>query len=303
MTKQLFTRIAKFMVDYRRAGVLLLILLIEALLFVWARESILISQDKFATFQQLLILAVVAPYAFVLWLWRDKARQQELQQVQSSYHQAELFQLQEWIVDSSNPGLQIAALYRLRQYLSGKHGISLMESALHALMYSLRQASPTNENAGDIPLAIEVRNILRTEPEILMQVSRHGLFEGMNLSGIALKDVVLRDINLSNCVLTDADFRNTLFVGAELNNSDFTNARFDGCAFKDVNALDSNFSNADFRNAKLNDIHIRPSNGEIRSSNRIELGPKCVVEGDVVFELIEMAVGAEISGKLVHTPG
>ena len=124
----------------------------------------------------------------------------------------------------------------------------------------------------------------------------------MNLSGIALVDVVLTDVNLSNCVLTRANFRNTRFVRAKLNNSDFTNASFDGCTFDDVIALDSNFSKADFRNAKLNDIRIRPSNGEIRASKRITLGPTCVVEGDVFYELIEMAIGAEINGKLVHVP-
>ena len=42
--------------------------------------------------------------------------------------------------------------------------------------------------------------------------------------------------------------------------------------------------------------------GDVCASQRIELGPTARVIGNVYYNLIEMKVGAEINGKLVHQP-
>ena len=41
--------------------------------------------------------------------------------------------------------------------------------------------------------------------------------------------------------------------------------------------------------------------GDVRSSIHIELLPKSQVTGNVYYNLIEMAIGAEVNGKLVHS--
>jgi cytoskeletal protein CcmA (bactofilin family) len=43
--------------------------------------------------------------------------------------------------------------------------------------------------------------------------------------------------------------------------------------------------------------------GDVVASQRVELGPTARVIGNVYYNLIEMAIGAEINGKLVHKPG
>lgn len=43
--------------------------------------------------------------------------------------------------------------------------------------------------------------------------------------------------------------------------------------------------------------------GDVHSSEHIELSSRARVTGNVYYSLIEMAVGAEVNGKLVHTPG
>jgi cytoskeletal protein CcmA (bactofilin family) len=45
--------------------------------------------------------------------------------------------------------------------------------------------------------------------------------------------------------------------------------------------------------------------GDIEASNRVELGAKARVLGNVHYTIIETAVGAQINGKLIHraTPG
>jgi len=41
-------------------------------------------------------------------------------------------------------------------------------------------------------------------------------------------------------------------------------------------------------------------NGDIRASERVELGATAKVSGNVYYGLIEMAMGAQINGKLIH---
>jgi len=42
--------------------------------------------------------------------------------------------------------------------------------------------------------------------------------------------------------------------------------------------------------------------GDVYANRRVELGPTARVVGNVYYNLIEMAIGAEINGKLVHQP-
>ena len=51
-------------------------------------------------------------------------------------------------------------------------------------------------------------------------------------------------------------------------------------------------------NVRLNGI-VR---GDVFANQRVELGPTARVIGNVYYNLIEMAIGAEINGKLVHQP-
>ena len=40
--------------------------------------------------------------------------------------------------------------------------------------------------------------------------------------------------------------------------------------------------------------------GDVRATERVELGPRARVIGNVQYKLIEMAIGAEVNGKLIH---
>ena len=40
--------------------------------------------------------------------------------------------------------------------------------------------------------------------------------------------------------------------------------------------------------------------GDVRATERIELGQRARVIGNVQYKLIEMAIGAEVNGKLIH---
>ena len=40
--------------------------------------------------------------------------------------------------------------------------------------------------------------------------------------------------------------------------------------------------------------------GDVRATERVELGPGARVIGNVQYKLIEMSIGAEVNGKLIH---
>jgi cytoskeletal protein CcmA (bactofilin family) len=42
--------------------------------------------------------------------------------------------------------------------------------------------------------------------------------------------------------------------------------------------------------------------GDVRAGERLELGPTARVIGNVHYHLIEMAIGAEVNGQLIHEP-
>lgn len=42
--------------------------------------------------------------------------------------------------------------------------------------------------------------------------------------------------------------------------------------------------------------------GDVHSSEHVQLSSRARVTGNVYYNLIEMAIGAEVNGKLVHTP-
>lgn len=42
--------------------------------------------------------------------------------------------------------------------------------------------------------------------------------------------------------------------------------------------------------------------GDVHADKRLELGPEARVTGDVYYNLVQIAVGASVNGKLVHKP-
>lgn len=40
--------------------------------------------------------------------------------------------------------------------------------------------------------------------------------------------------------------------------------------------------------------------GDVRATERVELGPRARVIGNVQYKLIEMSIGSEVNGKLIH---
>jgi cytoskeletal protein CcmA (bactofilin family) len=41
--------------------------------------------------------------------------------------------------------------------------------------------------------------------------------------------------------------------------------------------------------------------GDVHAVEHVELAPQARIRGDVYYNLIEMAIGAEVNGSLVHT--
>jgi cytoskeletal protein CcmA (bactofilin family) len=54
-------------------------------------------------------------------------------------------------------------------------------------------------------------------------------------------------------------------------------------------------------NVQVPDVVVNGTvKGDVVATERVELGPTAQVVGNVVYRLIEMAIGAEVNGKLIH---
>ena len=57
-------------------------------------------------------------------------------------------------------------------------------------------------------------------------------------------------------------------------------------------------------NVNVPNVYLKGTvKGDVTATNRVELGPTAKVIGNVFYNLIEMAIGAEINGKLIHKEG
>jgi len=57
-------------------------------------------------------------------------------------------------------------------------------------------------------------------------------------------------------------------------------------------------------NVNVTDVILNGTvTGDVRSDGRIELAARARVTGDVYYRLIEMAMGAEVNGSLLHNDG
>lgn len=92
---------------------------------------------------QLSNLIIVAPIAFIVWVFRDQNHLRTLSNARKDTNLKEFQQLQEWATESGeekgNEALQISALHSLRGYLKGEYGedfrrgtFEIFTSALHA---------------------------------------------------------------------------------------------------------------------------------------------------------------------------
>ena len=43
-------------------------------------------------------------------------------------------------------------------------------------------------------------------------------------------------------------------------------------------------------------------NGDVHASRHVELLSNAKIKGNVYYNLVELSIGAEVNGKLVHTP-
>jgi len=52
---------------------------------------------------------------------------------------------------------------------------------------------------------------------------------------------------------------------------------------------------------RVPNVHLNGAvHGDVSASNRVDLGTKARVVGNVQYRLVEMAIGAEVNGKLIH---
>lgn len=101
-------------------------------------------------------------------------------------------------------------------------------------------------------------------------------------------------IGANTAVQGDLQFSGGCHVDGRVIGNVTTTAR--GAGFLSVSEQGSVEGSVDVPQVHLNGL----VSGDIVARERVELGPKARVTGNVQYGIIEMALGAEINGKLIH---
>lgn len=83
-------------------------------------------------------------------------------------------------------------------------------------------------------------------------------FHGINLEGLEVPDVRLRQVNFSGAILTAADFRRADLTGANFTDADLTDVNFAGADLTDADFTGANLSGVDLTDAQLTGTQIEP---------------------------------------------
>ncbi|MET0066584.1 MAG: polymer-forming cytoskeletal protein [Candidatus Thiodiazotropha sp.] len=93
----------------------------------------------------------------------------------------------------------------------------------------------------------------------------------------------------------DITFRNGLHVDGVIR-GDVISDPEDPAATLTLSEMGTIDGNVKVGNVMLNGTVI----GDVIASNRVELAPKARIKGTLTYAMLEMAMGAEVNGKLVH---
>lgn len=309
-----------FIKRHFRALLLLFIFLVQiSILFIFKGEiHTIIDELKISEYrlQALLLLLIASPYAYSIWIWKDKAKQKELSNAQANFLQSEFFKVQEWLSDSSKPALQVSSLFKLRDFLAGRHGEEFMTPAVQTLLYTIRAEALNRKNNNFTPLELAFRDVLTTEPDLFFRLSELNKFEGLNLSGASFEDIELSEVKFLNNILRDVNYDGSVLKNVEFISSDLYGATFIGCQLINVDISDTDLTNVDFSASFYESkIHIPKGaiyangdmtltssfiDGDVIVTGNLKLNLGTVITGDLHYGKLSMDVGTRIGGKLIH---
>jgi cytoskeletal protein CcmA (bactofilin family) len=93
----------------------------------------------------------------------------------------------------------------------------------------------------------------------------------------------------------DITFRNGLHVDGVIRGDVLSDPQ-DQSATLTLSELGTIDGNVRVGNVMLNGTVV----GDVIASNRVELAPKAKINGTLTYAMLEMAMGAEVNGKLIH---
>ncbi len=139
-----YAKLSKTPSTWKRA---LWVLLMGAVVFgliviFWEYWILIFKEIDSKPIVQLSNLIMVAPIAFIVWVFRDQNHLRTLSNARKDTNLKEFQQLQEWATGSGeakgNEALQISALHSLRGYLKGEYGDGFRRGAFEIFTSALR---------------------------------------------------------------------------------------------------------------------------------------------------------------------
>lgn len=255
---------------------------IALLLIFWKPVSGFFNTHSWLNSLQLFLLS--APVAYLLWIYRDANKLEEIENERIGQKQADFHKLEEWLASAeTDENLKVVAVHQLEPYLRLDAGYpAFFQRPCCGLLLSIleewgkqqretpkKAAAETDHVSVEVPATIQAihalvaRNLARVRP----LAEHHALdlsfahleganLEGANLMGVHLELAHLELAHLEGARLEGADLRGAHLEGANLNHARLERADFTGARgltvdqFKSSRHLDKTLFNANF-GAKL----------------------------------------------------
>ena len=206
-----------------------------------------------------IVLISGAPFAWLVWVVRDRGKTEELRIRVSSNAQRVFEKLQEW-TNGDNATLQAAAIYQLRPFIFGESG-GLIPKELTG------KENPFAQPGMEILRALlDDRSWLKAWGERFPDTAGIKSDPG-KAHGRAPRSPVLRAIEsiLRNEHLPHKDFSDWNLSGLDLrhaflNHASFINANLEGTNFSEAHLVGAIFVGAQMKDAMFNDAHLESAN-------------------------------------------
>jgi len=191
--------------------------------------------------ESLISIIIAAPVAWVLWIWRNHDKTQNIELLTTKEDFDRFIQLTKIAEDEKEKeGIRSAAIIALLPYLKGEMGTRLHGMSISFLRALLNQLCIINgpSPAGQTELKIEYKECFRAAEYIVIEGLKAkwlAPLDGFNFSGMNFNSISL-PLKFSKCFFKETEFSNVIAQRAE----------FKLCTFDKAQFIGGNFSNSQF---------------------------------------------------------
>ncbi len=226
------------------------ILLFEFIYFFKTKIALSLAHDFKWLPQSIVAGLIVAPFAFLLWFWRDQNKIKDQEHIERDLKIKEnnaewdnFFKFQRIVTDKNESAtVRATAIYAIGEYYTRSKESNFPQQThqfFQALLNDPSKNAPINNEKclmeGKDPKTLEltiqiirdaIYNVIKQKMNYIRENEMD--FNFFDLHGARFNGANLTMINISKCEIRNSDLRNAIFQGANLTSSNLSCSRLDG---------------------------------------------------------------------------